>query len=398
RGEIGVGSELTRAYDGGLAIVTFRLDPPEDRRALEALLVEPDAEVLPVRWALNREATGELSPLTGEAREAAEQVWRGLVATLDRRRVPELWVVRRRKPDFDPAGPFGPLTPLVVARGAQLLHADADGLGRLVDAASKVDAGGGLRWPVSRARALARGKGRVAQLEAIERASDELVALVVGGTQWRRLVDDVFGDLLRGGRSEEFERAEQSLADLLRTATLVCLSTQAVADVADDDVLMAGTGAWESAQQAAGVAGLVPWHAAPHVVDVVRRLLRRRSAETLSKIGLMHDMTLRWGSVNEQTRRYADLEARLTGWALASPAACPPVLQLLEGTKAGQQLAHGVGPGLGGSRLDALQEWATCLTSALTHRQRLTAEDVRLFAWPLHSLLPGLERIVNEPL
>jgi hypothetical protein len=290
------------------------------------------------------------------------------------------------------------LTPLVVARGAQLVQADADRLGRLLDAVTKVDRGGELRWPVAQARALARRVGRVAQLEALDSATDHLVGIVVTGPAWGELVEEVFGDLRHRGRSEELAAASENLAALLRRATLGCLSTQAVADIADADLLMAGTGAWESAHQPAGVAAMTPWHAAPHVVDVVRRLLRRRSAETLSKIGLMHDMTLRWGAVNDRTQRYADLEARLTGWALASSAACPPVLELLDGTKAGEQLARGVGPGLGGSRLEALQGWATCLTSALTHRQRLTAEEVGLFAWPLHSLLPGLERIVNEPL
>jgi hypothetical protein len=115
-------------------------------------------------------------------------------------------------------------------------------------------------------------------------------------------------------------------------------------------------------------------------------------------IGLLHDTTMRWESANDQTRRYCELETRLTGWALTSAAACPPVLALLQGTPAGEQLARGAGQGLGTSRLDPLQEWATCVTSALTHRQRLTAEEVELFVWPVRSVLPGLDRVLNQPI
>jgi hypothetical protein len=107
---------------------------------------------------------------------------------------------------------------------------------------------------------------------------------------------------------------------------------------------------------------------------------------------------MRWESANDQTRRYCELETRLTGWALTSAAACPPVLALLQGTPAGEQLARGAGQGLGTSRLDPLQEWATCVTSALTHRQRLTAEEVELFVWPVRSVLPGLDRVLSQPI
>jgi hypothetical protein len=398
RGEIGVGSGLTRTYDGGLATVEFRVDPPEDRLELQAFGVDPSAEVLPVRWSLRRDPAGPLTPLSDSALREARGLWTRLTAGLDRRRrAPTEWTVSKR-PDFDPHQQFGPLTPLVSARGAQLLQADADTLAALLGGAARVDAIGSLSWPATQAKAIARGVGRSDQLDAIERAVQGLVTRVTKGAAWSTMVADNFGDLRRSGQVDEYERSAANLADLLGTATLACLSTQAVSDVADPHLLLTGFGPWEASQHVDGVAGLVPWRAAPHVLEEVRALLSSRSAETLQMIGLLHDTTMRWESANDQTRRYGELEMRLTGWGLTSAAACPPVLELLQGTPAGEQLRRGSGHGLGVSRLDSLQEWATCLTSALTHRQRLTADEVDLFVWPFRSVVPGLDRMLNQPI
>jgi hypothetical protein len=44
-----------------------------------------------------------------------------------------------------------------------------------------------------------------------------------------------------------------------------------------------------------------------------------------------------------------------------------------------------------------LESWATCLSSAVTHRARLTADDVRTFAVPYRTDLPQLEEVLNMP-
>jgi hypothetical protein len=398
RGGLGVGSRLTRAYDGGLATVEFRVDPAEDPEALQAHGVEPSAQVLPVRWSLRREPAGELSPLGEDALEEAHRAWAQLTVGLDRdRRAPAEWAVPRRA-SFGPEQRFGPLTPLVIARGAQLLQAGAEVLGALLAGAAKVDTAGSLSWPVAHAKALARRVGRSEQIGAVERAVAGLVDEVTAGAAWAAMLEHDFGDVRRAGRLEEYDRARHHLADLLRTATSACLCAQAVSDVADAHLTLHAVGPWEAARHVDGLAGLEPWRAAPHVLDLVRTVLGRRSADTLSMIGLLHDTALRWESANEETRRYGELEGRLAGWALTSAAACPPVLELLEGTPAGAALGRAAGQGRGVQQLAGLQEWATCLSSALTHRQRLTAAEVRLFAWPVHSVLPGLERVLNEPL
>ena len=53
-GRLGPGSTVVREFDQGLATVTFEVQPPGDRDALEALGIAPDALVLPVTWSLER--------------------------------------------------------------------------------------------------------------------------------------------------------------------------------------------------------------------------------------------------------------------------------------------------------------------------------------------------------
>src|SRR5437764_11783299 len=64
-GRLQVGDEFTQAYDGGLATVTYRLDPPEPAEDHEAYAVEPGV-VAPLRWRLDRPPICEPAPLSDE--------------------------------------------------------------------------------------------------------------------------------------------------------------------------------------------------------------------------------------------------------------------------------------------------------------------------------------------
>ena len=75
-----------------------------------------------------------------------------------------------------------------------------------------------------------------------------------------------------------------------------------------------------------------------------------------------------------------------TGWLKAGGSGAAPRARLhVEGS-----VDH---RGKAGVHVGGLQTWATCVTSALTHRVRLSAEDV---TGPFRDLLPGLERRMNE--
>ena len=44
-----------------------------------------------------------------------------------------------------------------------------------------------------------------------------------------------------------------------------------------------------------------------------------------------------------------------------------------------------------------LHVWATCLASALTHRGRLSADDVRTFTLLYEDVMPRLPGLINKP-
>jgi hypothetical protein len=92
---------------------------------------------------------------------------------------------------------------------------------------------------------------------------------------------------------------------------------------------------------------------------------------------------------------YGDLAIRLQTWAVASGASCPwePVLAELPGWK---PLVAAV-PGASIGVLRDLEHWATCVTSALTHRDRLSGRDVTLLAAPFQFSLPGLATVLDRP-
>ena len=135
------------------------------------------------------------------------------------------------------------------------------------------------------------------------------------------------------------------------------------------------------------------WAAGPDVLAVVAELLAPLDAETLGIVAGVHEIALTRGIT--EAPRYAELCMRLSGWALVSAAGCPwqPTLSSLSGWR---PLLEAVPQGVI-APLAPLQEWATCLSSALTHRWRLSSDDVRTLAAPFRQDLPLLERRLNEP-
>ncbi|MGN6574140.1 MAG: hypothetical protein ACTHKG_00500 [Nocardioides sp.] len=45
-----------------------------------------------------------------------------------------------------------------------------------------------------------------------------------------------------------------------------------------------------------------------------------------------------------------------------------------------------------------LRDWATCMKAALSHRARLSADDVRTLALSFEMDCPTLEEVLNTPL
>ena len=110
-------------------------------------------------------------------------------------------------------------------------------------------------------------------------------------------------------------------------------------------------------------------------------------------VGLLRDVTLSCLAV-EGAIDYPDVCARLLSWATVSAAVCPRWLldehPGWEPLKAAFPAAAVVAP-------PELHVWATCLASALTHRGRLSADDVRTFTMLYEDLMPRLPGLIDEP-
>lgn len=327
-GRLDVGSEVTHEYDGGHTRVTYRVDPPGDREELQAFGVPDGVDVLPVRWALHRAPEGPLLPLAPEAEEAAVLLFEELTgARSTSPRAPRGWTVPA-EPRFDPDQPFGPLTPVVLARAAQLWRADDDTLVALLRAAAEVDFNYSLTHAPTVAAAVARPHGRSVALAHLHDRVHELVEAVTSAPaarrRWRAIAEDFYPEgwheLDHAGRKQ----AERNLAGILHDVTLSCLAVEAVADVADEALLLAGRGPWIRGVGRQPVPSAPAWEASSDVVAAVGDLLRPFDAHGLTTIAGIHTiaMTVRVeGAID-----YPDVCARLLSWATVSAAVCPPRL------------------------------------------------------------------------
>ena len=99
-------------------------DPPGDKEQLEAYGVPDGVDVLPGLWSLERAPDGPLRPLAAGDRSAALRLFDELVASLDLGRAAPPGLARPAGPDFGEDQRFGRVTPVVLARAAQLWQAD----------------------------------------------------------------------------------------------------------------------------------------------------------------------------------------------------------------------------------------------------------------------------------
>jgi len=396
-GRLSIGSEVTREYDGGLAQVTFRVEPPGDKEALEAYGVPPGVDVLPVLWSLQRAPEGPLTPLTPEAEQEARALFREITHGLDlTRKAPRGWELPA-VPSFDVDQRFGPLTPVVRARAAQLWQADDATLADMLHAGAVVECGAGLSGSMVMATAVARPVGRRRHVELLHDAVHELTELMTerpaAQRRWtaalRTFDPELWDTLDRHSR----ENMHHNLAHVLHDLTGGCLITEAVADQAPPSLVLEARGPWLSATRHEPVLTDSAWRAAPDVLEVVHALLDPLDYQTLTLIARIHRIAHERKVIGAEG--YGDLCARLESWALTSAASCPwePVLSKLPGW---QPLLRGL-PGAVIAPLWDLGHWATCVASALTHRARLSAEDVRTFAVPFATDLPQLEAALNTP-
>jgi len=381
-GRLRPGSTVVRKYDHGVATVTFHVQPPGDRDALEALGIKPDALVLPVTWSLERAPIGPLRRLSSQGYAAAfreyDELWRSLPTHRD---APEGWEFSL--PSFEPDQRFGPRTPIVIARAAQLWS--ARDLTPWAKTMASFGAGGSLTWPVMVARAAARPAGRSDAVCRVERDVLPLVDHVIDSRsdEWSAAIDAVaiaFGLDSRG----DLGAIRLNVRDWLVHATLAVLSVEVVADVADRALLLGGRGPWLAALKPGRALPGPEWSAGPRVVRALRRQLRPLTVEQWSAIVNAHGRARGGGGA------YNDLCWQLYFTYFTSAAGMP--WSKLADMPAGREFKRMT---FIAKEWPGIVEWASCLAALLTCRAQYSAAQVASFVEPVRDLLPDLERVVN---
>lgn len=246
RGDLVVGSVVERSYDGGTANVRFEVDPPGDRAALEAFGVARGATVLPIRWSLHRGRESGPRELDEAGVREARLEYAALLPSLAPVGVPPHWKIYKR-PRFTSQQRFGPLTALVHARAIAIAQAGPQRMREFMELAMCARGIGALGQAVALASASARESGRVAAIGAIKQESSRLAGWLVlqdPSGQWSQTLEH-FGERLDPADAGTRRKMADAFLEILTLAVSATLMTQAVADVASDElVLMAWGHGW----------------------------------------------------------------------------------------------------------------------------------------------------------
>jgi hypothetical protein len=373
-GDVAIGDDWERPFDDGHVTCRFRLDPPGDREELQAFGTPHDADVLPVRWSLHRRPIGRPRPLGQKGLERASAEYAAILARLDvDAAVPDGLAL---PPTFEPGGEFGPLTPLVAARVAELWSADAIRLSNLLWAAATMRQGGSITWPVSAAQALARDVGRVDEAARTKQAAVAVVEARMERPDWPQIEREL-------GAVIGFEPGEVDAGDLRRSVRgnlgellWTVMITEVVADRLTKEQRLEGRGAWLSGLGPVGELPGPEWRAPRQVLTRLLAALRPLSTTDLLQIAVRH--------LDDDLEEFQRLAGAAQAWAMTAPAGCP--------------FAGGLDrlPGVTWPRaVDDLQEWATVMTSAACHRERLAPEDVATLTTPFLDLVPELPSVIS---
>lgn len=395
-GNLEVGQTFSRTYDGGLVRVDFEVGDPVTRADVEALQVDEQTPVLPIRWSLHRPVEGRLGPVAAEHVDALRWQIGGITSALDQAAVRRLPVRWRPRPEVDlrPDQRFGPLTPLVVAVAAQVATADVDELAGFCIAAIALEGSHGRGIGHVLVKAEARPVGRSKAVRRVGEAAEEIARIVAASPQQstgpsRALAAKVFGD----DRSADSPRLVESLSGLLTDAIVALLAFQVIADIGSPQARRACLGPWTWGRTNLVVAPDPMLRAHRDVLARVRTLLGPLGFDQFHKLGAARDAAARselsgTGVSSATGRGYAESEHWIRGVAIGEGVGMPPPDQWLLGTDAGWTLLF-----LADRDPDALESILLALsvvTSAVAVADQVPADVLAPLISPYLEILPGL--------
>ena len=373
-GQLEVNDTWERAFDAGTVTARFRLDPPGDRDELEALGIARGALVLPVRWSLHRPPVSRPRPLHQRGLQRATSEYAAIRAGLpDEPTVPDGWQLPAT---FAPGGDFGPLTPMLAGRVVELWAADAVTLSNLNWAAVTAHLGGVLTWPATMAAAVARDVGRVEEVARTQTTALDVVESRMEQPDWSQLEREVIAAIgfLPGEATRD--QIRRGIRGNLTELLWCVLSTEVVADRLTSAQRLSGRGAWLTGLGPVGDLPGPQWRAPRRVLDRLFAALRPLGVVEMLEVAERHS--------DERLGDCSQLANAVQGWAVVAPAGCP--------WRGGLDRLPGV---IWPQPINPLQEWATVMTSAACHRERLDAADVAVLTAPCLNLIPELPSVIS---
>jgi hypothetical protein len=265
---------------------------------------------------------------------------------------------------------------MVEARIAQLRSADSIVLSNLSCAAVTMHLGGGITWPVAAASALARDAGRVEEIAKTQRLAADVVEAMMAHDDWPQVQLEITAAIgFEPGEATD-EEVRRGLRGNLTELLWTILATEVVADRLSDEQLLHGRGVWLTGFAPVGDLPGPQWRAPRPVLERLYAVLRPLGPGSLLELAERH--------CDDDLTRYTELANAAEGWALVAAAGCPWRGGL-------DQLPGAIWPG----PIHELREWATVMTSAACHRERLSPDDVATLTTPFLDLVPDLPSVIS---
>lgn len=380
-GKLAVGDTWVETYDEGLSEARFSVHEPVTAAEVDAFGAG-DSPVLPIKWELRRPALGEPRSMEPEAEADAAAAYDELAPRRAREPAPPGWELAA-VPSWDPEQRFGPRTPLVLGRAAQLWSASVDDWIRIAEHVLVAHDCVPIGYALAVSSVAARGPGRAGAVARLEAAAGELMTGF--GRHWGvphlAAVRAWFGEGLEPG--PEVDHGWRNLLEEI-TFTVTChLVVEAVADVLPARVPLLGQGVVLGALSPPGLAPDARWLCSPTVDRAVRELVARTPIPALVEAAAAWDRVF-WDEPG--------LPLVVASWTSAGHSR--PAFELLD--PASCVAAHSALRSRGHD-LGALQVWLTSLATVLTARAALDPGIVGLFL-EAGRRVAGLERLVHSPL
>ena len=292
--QLGEGAEHEELFDGGSTVARFRFG----RAGLITHLHHPQlpqpAWMISVSWSLVRRARPEPAPpVLGAAVERRMRSWisQAEATTLSWRSRPVPGGPSGPEPSlagFSIATPsphrFGPMTPWVEARFAQLLAAGPEVIGGWLGRQHLAEYARSPGDPMEDLSRLAVRCRRTAACREASRAAQELAAALIGRPgRPTRVWDQVLDGVLLPLQPGDHEAMESQLCVALNDGLEELLLTAVLADRAGPRLIADGSGPWEWAAAGRQPPGR-PWLATAEARRAARELLAPATADQLAEV------------------------------------------------------------------------------------------------------------------